>query len=95
MGQPSWRDGILKALDEAGHPLHAREIWESMEQSGFQTDAADPLRSVVATAIRTPDRIQRVGPNTFALNGTEAEERQLAINGGVEHPSTNEREEMT
>lgn len=93
-GQPSWRVGVIRALDEADGPLHAREIWERMRQSGFETEAADPLRSVVATAIRTPDRIKRVGPNIFALNGGETGQ-QLPIDDQPENPNQHEREETT
>lgn len=75
-GQPSWRDAIIDVLRRSDRPLHAREIWRRLQESGFQTDAADPVRSVVATAIRTSDRIRRTGPNTFALNGNDSDEDQ-------------------
>jgi predicted Zn-ribbon and HTH transcriptional regulator len=78
-GQPSWRDAVVAVLQRSDRPLHAREIWQRLRESGFETDAADPLRSVVATAIRT-DAIRRTGPNTFALNGTETnDDRQLRV----------------
>jgi hypothetical protein len=70
-GQPSWRDAVISVLRDADRPLHAREIWQRLQESGFQTDAADPLRSVVAIAIRAPEAIHRTGPNTFALNGAD------------------------
>jgi hypothetical protein len=72
-GQPSWRDAVIGVLRDADRPLHAREIWQRLQESGFQTDATDPLRSVVAIAIRTPEAIHRTAPNTFALNGAEAQ----------------------
>jgi hypothetical protein len=72
-GQPSWRDAVIGVLSQADRPLHAREIWQRLQQSGFQTDAVDPLRSVVSIALRTEDQIQRVAPNTFALNGADAD----------------------
>jgi HB1, ASXL, restriction endonuclease HTH domain len=68
-GQPSWRDAVIGVLREADRPLHAREILQRLQESGFQTDAADPLRSVVSVAIRMQDEVHRTGPNTFALNG--------------------------
>jgi HB1/ASXL restriction endonuclease-like protein with HTH domain len=71
-GQPSWKDAVIGVLREADHPLHAREIWQRLQESGFQTGARDPLRSVVAIAIRAPEEIHRTGPNTFALNGADA-----------------------
>ena len=71
-GQMPWREAIITILRESGSPLHARDIWRKLQESGFQTDAKDPLRSVVAVAIRTEDHIRRVGPNTFALvNGAD------------------------
>ena len=77
-GQPSWRDAVLSVLATAGRPLHAREIWQRLSDSGFQSDAVDPVRSVVALAIRT-DEIHRTGPNTFALIGVDHDERQLRV----------------
>lgn len=72
-GQPSWRDAVIAVLRDSDRPLHAREIWQRLRDSGFQTDAVDPLRSVVAIAIRTEDKIRRVAPNTFALNGADGD----------------------
>lgn len=83
-GQLSWRDAVIQVLQKEAAPLHARDIWGRMKESGFQTDADDPLRSVVATAIRTPDRIHRVGPNTFALNGSDHDRRQLRVEDDAE-----------
>lgn len=85
VGQPPWREAVLDVLRKEGQPLHAKEIWRRLQESGFQTSAADPLRSVVAIAIRSPDQIHRVGPNTFALNGDD-HERQLPL-GGDEQPA--------
>jgi predicted Zn-ribbon and HTH transcriptional regulator len=72
--QPPWREAVLDVLQQADGPLHAKEIWRRLEGSGFQTSAVDPLRSVVAIAVRSEDKIQRVGPNTFALNGGDQEQ---------------------
>ena len=79
--QRPWRDAVIDVLSKAGRPLHAREIWQRLDASGFATDAADPLRSVVAIAIRTPEQIHRTGPNTFALNGVAPGEGQLRVDG--------------
>src|SRR5436190_10802380 len=65
IGQPSWKEAVLDVLRREGRPLHAKEIWQRLQDSGFQTAAADPLRSVVAIAIRSEDQIRRVAPNTF------------------------------
>jgi hypothetical protein len=77
--QLTWRDAVIRVLDDEGGPLHAREIWRRLEESGFETIANDPLRSVVATAIRMPDQITRVGPNTFALKNGKDRGRQLRV----------------
>jgi hypothetical protein len=82
-GQPSWREAIIGTLRGAGQPLHAKEIWRRMSESGFQSDARDPLRSVVATAIRT-DEIHRAGPNTFALDGAKGAQLSVAAPEGEE-----------
>lgn len=86
-GQPSWRDAVLGVLASADRPLHAREIWQRLRDSGFQSEAVDPVRSVVAIAIRTEDQIHRTAPNTFALNGVDHDERQLRVDSGADVPA--------
>ncbi len=85
-GQLPWRDAVVDVLSTAGKPLHAREIWQRLRDSGFQSEAADPVRSVVATAIRSEVQIHRTGPNTFALNGIEHDDRQLRVDSDVDAP---------
>lgn len=92
-GQPSWRDAVVGVLAASDQPLHAREIWQRLRDSGFQSDAADPVRSVVAIAIRTEDRIHRVAPNTFALNGVDHDDLQLRVDSGVDAPAPTHDEE--
>jgi len=67
-GQPSWRDAMAEVLRREG-PLHVKTIWKRLEESGFETAAADPLRPIVSIAVRHPDQFRRVAPNTYALNG--------------------------
>lgn len=67
--QPQWQDAVLAVLRAEGRPLHVKEIWERLRASGFQTEAIDPLRSIVAIAIRHEDKFRRTGPNTYGLNG--------------------------
>lgn len=62
----SWFMAVAKVLNDAGRPLHVKNIWHAMQQGGFQTDARDPVRSVVATCVRSPV-FQKVGPNTYEL----------------------------
>lgn len=65
----AWIDAIMRVLEEEGGPLHVREIWKRLAANGFRTEAVDPVRSVVAIAVREPS-ITKVRPNTYALNGS-------------------------
>lgn len=64
----SWSDAMMRVLEQEPDGLHAREIWRRLAANGFRSDAADPVRSVVAIAVREP-AIVKVRPNTYALNG--------------------------
>jgi len=61
-----WADALVRVLDEHG-PAHVKEIWRLLESGGFRTDARDPLRSIVAIALRLEPAVIRVAPNTYAL----------------------------
>ncbi len=63
-----WGDAMVRVLQGEGSGLHVKEIWRRMSEGGFRSDAADPIRSVVAVAMRHGG-IVRVGPNTYALDG--------------------------
>lgn len=62
----SWVDAITRVLREEGPALHVKQIWEGLDAGGFRTDARDPLRSIVAIAVREPT-IVKVAPNTYGL----------------------------
>lgn len=64
----SWSEAMMRVLEQEPEGLHAREIWRRLATNGFRSDAADPVRSVVAIAVREP-AIVKVRPNTYALNG--------------------------
>lgn len=64
--QLSWGEAIVSALIEAERPLHVKEIWEALSTGGFQTESRDPIRSIVAIAIRHPG-LTRVAPNVYGL----------------------------
>lgn len=64
----SWIDAIERVLRQHGPALHVKSIWEYLEADGFRTEARDPLRSIVAIAVREPS-VVKVGPNTYALSG--------------------------
>jgi hypothetical protein len=80
----SWGDAIIRVLDEHGPALHIKEIWRLLEEGGFRTEARDPLRSIVAIALRLDPAVIRVAPNTYALsNGRPAAgaKAQLQVGG--------------
>lgn len=62
----SWRQAMIRVLSQEGRPMHVRELWERLQAGGFRTDAQDPLRSIVAIAVRNDDLV-KVRPNTYAL----------------------------
>jgi hypothetical protein len=64
----SWIDAMERVLREKGPALHVKSIWENLEAGGFRTRSRDPLRSIVAIAVREPS-ITKVGPNIYALSG--------------------------
>jgi hypothetical protein len=61
----TWQDALHAVLAES-EALHVREIWDRLDAGGFTTSASDPLRSIVAVALRTPG-IVRAAPNTYTL----------------------------
>lgn len=63
----SWEDALVRALNGHDGGLHVRAIWEQLQGGGFRTEARDPVRSIVAIALRRPDTFVRVAPNTYAL----------------------------
>jgi hypothetical protein len=69
----SWSEAIARVLRDAGQPLHVKEIWQRLQAGGFRTDSRDPVRSVVAIAVRDPASFPRAGPNRYGLEGARAE----------------------
>jgi hypothetical protein len=63
----SWVEAMTRVLEEAGEPLHVTEIWERLEEGGFRTDARDPVRSIVAIAVRGTRSFRKAGPNRYGL----------------------------
>jgi hypothetical protein len=63
----AWDEALARVLQ--GHPdgLHVRAVWDQLKEGGFRTDARDPVRSIVAIALRRPDVFVRTGPNTYGL----------------------------
>lgn len=72
-----WRPAIAQVLSDAREPLHVKEIWRRLADSGFETNSVDPVRSIVSIAVRDPE-IHKVAPNTYAL-APALETAQLAL----------------
>jgi hypothetical protein len=68
----SWSAGMMRVLQDAGRPLHVTEIWDELQAGGFRTGSRDPVRSVVAIAVRGASFV-KAGPNRYALATATAE----------------------
>jgi hypothetical protein len=77
--QQSWREAIVSVLCARG-PLHVNDIWQGLLDSGFQTQSRDPIRSIVAIAVRDP-QIYRTAPNTYAVSGGNSDAAQTSLDG--------------
>lgn len=65
-GGQSWNEAVLEVLQQAGQPLHVKELWARLQASGFESESQDPLRSVASVLVRHPDAV-RTGRNTYGL----------------------------
>lgn len=72
-----WAAAIVYVLTAAGQPLHVKEIWDRLREGGFKTEARDPLRSIVAIAVRSHS-LAKVGPNIYGLQAGGGEKGQMA-----------------
>lgn len=82
----SWEDALVHVLRRHPDGLHVKSLWAELDAGGFQTEARDPTRSIVAIALRRPDVFVRVGPNTYSLtraagrtNAGDADHNALAL----------------
>ena len=74
---------LQRALSERGYDRHdvlhrlggvvSKDIWERLQEGGFRTGSRDPVRSVVAIAVRDPASFPKAGPNRYGLEGARAE----------------------
>ena len=76
----SWAEAMTQVLRDAGEPLHVKEIWQRLQAGGFHTDARDPVRSVVAIAVRDTGAFPKAGPNRYGLATARAGAE--AVEGG-------------
>lgn len=66
-------DAAAAVLEEAGAPLHAKELGSRIKARGWSHPRGGPSRQnqivyqLAARLPRHPDRFRRVAPNTFAL----------------------------
>jgi hypothetical protein len=70
----SWNEAMTRVLGEAGRPLHVKEIWQLLQEGGFHSGARDPVRSVVAIAVRNGARFPKAGPNRYGLAQVPSDE---------------------
>ena len=64
-------DAAVSCINEAGHPLHAREILERVQQQGFSVPGQDPVASLNTRLWKRsgPGRpLQRLGDAVYTLN---------------------------
>lgn len=64
-------DAAVSCINQAGHPLHAREILERVQQQGFSVPGQDPVASPNTRLWKRsgPGRLlQRLGNAVYTLN---------------------------
>lgn len=79
-GGSTWNEATTEVLADADGPLHVTEIWQKLRDSGFESEARDPMRALVSVLVRHPD-VAHVGPNTFVLKSALG--RQETLDGIV------------
>lgn len=67
----SFADAAVAVLEEAGAPVHAKVIWERMENGGVKSQAKSPVHSLVSVMHNEP-RIHFHGKNFFGLEKWES-----------------------
>lgn len=71
----SWNGVVSQVLEDAGSPLHLKDIWRRIQETGFETGSKDPLRSLASVLVRHPD-VHRTGRNTYALKSVSAQSQE-------------------
>lgn len=87
-----WDEAIAHVLRGHAYGLHVRAIWDQLKHGAFQTDARDPIRSIVAIALRRPDVFVRTGPNTYGLVGEVVEAISVSREVAEQQPQSLEVE---
>ena len=70
----SWAEAMTRVLQEAGGPLHVKDIWQRLQAGGFRTDSRDPIRSLVSIAVRNAGTFPKSGANRYGLASATAAE---------------------
>ena len=60
-------DAVYMVLQEVGHPLHAKELYQRLKEGGMPIRGKTPVTSI-ATSLKRDSRFRKVGPNTFEVN---------------------------
>jgi hypothetical protein len=60
-------DAAATVLEEAGNPLHAKEIWQALENGGIVSNAKRPLNSLYALLLNDK-RFIALGANRWKLS---------------------------
>jgi hypothetical protein len=82
------QDAAEAVLEEAGRPLHAKELGSRIKTRGWKHPRGTPSRpdqivyQLAARLPRFPERFRRVAPNTFGLAKWETEGSDGPARGG-------------
>ena len=76
--QNAWHAAVVEHLRAAGGPLTIEQIWQRMEAAGFKHASKLPRSTLGArvTELAQMKTIERVGPATYQLTGTQHAEAQ-------------------
>lgn len=67
-----WYVAIQRLLEESGSPLTTGQIWEGMEEAGFQHASKAPRSTLGArlAEMAAEGVLERVGPSSYRLRTT-------------------------
>ena len=60
-------DAVYMVLQEIGHPLHAKDLYQRLKEGGMPIRGKTPVTSI-ATSLKRDPRFRKVGPNTFEVS---------------------------
>ena len=60
-------DAVYMVLQEVGHPLHAKDLYQRLKEGGMPIRGKTPVTSI-ATSLKRDSRFRKVGPNTFEVS---------------------------